>query len=1448
MATLNPKHIATAVVSVAVVAAFCVGAFTLAQANPSFDPQNFTSAYSKGYEDATQGYQANLTETDADANRNKDDEADASSAADSRDASQDAFTNTPANTASGTTAYNVTGDASQGSIGIASGQGSGTGASGGNANAGGAMVVPTGNGTGGTAQGGGNGEQTGGGQNPTPAPTPTPTPDQPSRELLPNDPVPDKKADNLGFDPINNSNKNLADIDLAAPSTSVNITPSFVDENMLYVGQKVDAWMVFCSLEATLSYWPEGEDWPTSIEWRCNKDQFDAYPYFKIVDFPPVVPSEPFDIVVAWRIQPNAEWNYETVTYTPVESRTYVVSTALDASGNNQVLYTYSNNGQTINLFSSANALMRSIGALGDDNATLSKLLIGWTEDGQLIDYFFEPTPGRHVIAPGRFVDVPEGYTVKLKNFWMNSDFSIPENDGGQYPCALQTITAVDGSARGMLFPDRYGRISINLQPGIQALDIEAPNTVSMDRLEIPETLWYVNTTSGQLAVRQGFSVAADNPNYANLSNGILTSKNGSQYLGIPLNFQTLDVPEGIDAVNFTAGNNLKRVTLNAAHTGEIPAANWENLHNCTIVVADEVLDAFATANRAVLDEASGNTVSPKSNPLKRYFFSNDTLISDDEAVHFVDTGIDIARVAKAHTLTAGCLDNCPNITTLILTDDAPYVLEDGCLAGSAVNTIVCSTDEQWSYVDSRLAAAGADPDSIHTTKATTSDEGYRYYNGYDSWMLPTTVVFEVPDSIETFSGVGTVGGYGMTFGSIAAGTFQNHPNLAWADLADSVGTVGANAFAGCPKLQGVFFNNPGNITVGVNAFADCPSMRFLASNAANGDFASNERPNSTCVMYAPTNCTGYHDAFLSFTPDSNVAEYAVDEQADGSLVLYGANDDQGEWLLLAAGSNINGRIVLSPDTVEIYSNAFMSTQGTFTINWEDLDKLQYVDDAAFMDCSVAGDVFVGTWRVNQVVLGNNAFADCPNITSFTSECSNFNLGEYAVFGNCTSLERVKLDAAENGNVVMPGAFDGCSNLHTLELTNLLPIKLGVFAADKCYPFQFNPSHTFEQEEQTLHIVVPEYVQDTYLSKWLYPMVGAENYDAYYKYCRKQLVAETDLVPTDVQAKQRMSEGLLVAENHLRTMMGMPLVDHSSFISVEEHNGYVFELVDGVETLTGAPEDATVIDFSKVVPESFDQVAIGQGAFATCKNLARVVVTDRVCAINSGAFAGCDNVVVQLPQTVCTRLAGGTAEAPFTFGAPVQLQAPASAANDYLTEWPRQCVGVFDDYSMSEYLSNTLFGGWNVWMHELPTTDEFNEAANAPFVVQENYLRGLMGLDAISGTSELTYYHDASEWLDEWLPWLAPLPDIEDPWDMVDEPAEEENAADQEGHSGNASEELLSSGADGIPDKEAPDAIATASEPAADENASKTRDFAAEYQTEALSESNERAYNESVCA
>lgn len=146
----SSKHIAAVVASAAVVAAFGIGAFALAQSGPSFDPQQFTSAYSKGQTDADRGYQANPIDTDAQANREKDDANSDQKTTETERPTKDVFTNYPLQGPTGTSAYNVTGNAELGGIGIANEGGSSNGnASAGGGNAGGAVVVkPDSNGNG----------------------------------------------------------------------------------------------------------------------------------------------------------------------------------------------------------------------------------------------------------------------------------------------------------------------------------------------------------------------------------------------------------------------------------------------------------------------------------------------------------------------------------------------------------------------------------------------------------------------------------------------------------------------------------------------------------------------------------------------------------------------------------------------------------------------------------------------------------------------------------------------------------------------------------------------------------------------------------------------------------------------------------------------------------------------------------------------------------------------------------------------------------------------------------------------------------------------------------------------------------------------------------------------------------------------------------------------------
>ena len=113
IASAASTKVVAAAASIAVVGAFGVGAAALAQADVSFDPKAYVSAYGQGENDADKGYRANPTDTDAEANRHDDDVADQDKSADMDRTAQDAFSDVPLDGASGTTAVNVTGSGAQ---------------------------------------------------------------------------------------------------------------------------------------------------------------------------------------------------------------------------------------------------------------------------------------------------------------------------------------------------------------------------------------------------------------------------------------------------------------------------------------------------------------------------------------------------------------------------------------------------------------------------------------------------------------------------------------------------------------------------------------------------------------------------------------------------------------------------------------------------------------------------------------------------------------------------------------------------------------------------------------------------------------------------------------------------------------------------------------------------------------------------------------------------------------------------------------------------------------------------------------------------------------------------------------------------------------------------------------------------------------------------------------
>ena len=1350
----SSKHIAAAAASLAVVAAFGIGAFALAQSDATFNPQDFTSAYSKGSSSAEKGYQANPIDSDAEANRSKDDADSKDKSAETERPTQDVLTNRPLEAASGTTAYNVTGNAQLGGVSVAGGNGeaAGNGEGAGGSSAGGAVVVkPEGNGGTGGAGGENNNGQGGSGSGDNPSgggenngggngegggvirPNAT-TPD--GYDTLPTDTTPDRKntpsVGDLVFNPINDKSDSMAQVD--PENVHVHIAKSTSDEYAIFSGQKLDAWTVFCALDAIYYYGNQ------QFAWACSKDEFPTYGYFRVDSFPEVAPVGAFDITVSYRCNAQDSWHTQTISYEAESSCTYIVSSAINESGNPQVLGKVMGN-KTCNLLRYTEDYLQSAGYMPNSWSTnTTHLLLGWKEGDQPVGYFYTPEPGRHVISAGDVAEVPAGFTVSTDVYWL--DDNLQEIADGGSLCYLQRLTGFEWDA--FEWGDDY-TTTLNVPYGVQAVDIDSYMSTNVNRLNLPATTMVVHLAGTDMTVDDAFSVDPANPCFASTEDGILTSKDGSEYLGVPASTEALDVPANVTNVQLQERNDLRRIVLHADDNGELPSINLDSVGYCNIVIDDDVAAQFMRDYSAAINAQDGNTISLASNPALQLQTAHGMLYSDDDLVFVANSGTNTIRINGPHTVKQGCFDDNADVNTLVLADEGAYTFEPGSLADSSVSSIICYTNEQKQAIESQLPAAGAA--DARVTVAETSADGFRYYVDQAKGAA-RTVLLAAPADLTRFDGYMTAadGGH-IDVDAISTMAFSDCADLTWVTLSESTTFIGADAFRGCGALQGALISCTGSVTMEQDAFSDCPSMRFLASRALQGNFTFTEAPSSDCVLYRPTDSggtDGYINNFQYFTPESGVDDFATVEQADGSLILYGCANGN-PWLALRSGSQLSGNISLPSTTSEIFISAFQYAAGEFTINWDELPDLMYVDGSAFAYSSLVGDVYLGTPDVDHVSIASDAFAYC-GITSFASDAPCFDCASWAI-SSCPNLTYVRIaggpDWSGSGYTLFSSAFYGCSALETIEFTSTEPLSLSLLGTGTGFRFDgddyFNPD-----ERERIHVTVPEGSEQLYIEEWVYSFLGYTNYDEYYTATYNNIMSETMHEPSPVEVKEAMAAGLLDAENRLRQMMGLEPVDQSSFITVDDRDGYVFQTIDGSTSLIAAPENATVVDLDAAIGDAYDSVILGERAFSDCGKLKQVVFGKKVSGIEAGAFAGCDNVVLTFPQECNVVLLGSSTANPFRFGANVKLDIPESAQTEYLASWPQECIGAQNEWLLADYFFDTWTDLWELYPDEGPTADQLNEAVNRPLFEQENYLRGLMGLEPINELTDLTAYIDAS--------------------------------------------------------------------------------------------------------
>ena len=1149
---------------------------------------------------------------------------------------------TTAGTAGTDTIYDITRDTANADVILDSGNGNGIGIGGDDAaptEAPRPTATPGGN-------GGSNPQPTAGPQPTlTPLPTATPHPGQTVKdpETSKATPAPDAMTPNHNYD-------ETVKPKLDGQEYNVYIGASFTFENMLYFGQEIDARMIYNSLETYVMtssfdrYVWGSEDYDkyvriSAVSFDGGETWIDGFP----VTIPDELPENKMLIRAEYRLSTSDDWTTEDVEYEVQESRIIVLNTRLE-EGTERIdpdtiisgtYDQYSRIGDKVNLFGYQ---QRYLG----DQEQLTQLFTGWTENDERVPWFYPVTGGRHVLEPAESVDFDsDTFYVQLNLYWMTEQYDIIADDELSSDATLtylQTMTAYTGdTSEAGVSTDRLDTLTV--PEGIQAVELPETARLQVRNLELPASVLYVATcgseetsdadvntpsteklNSSGLIVTDAYTVDEENPRYT-AQDGLLYNKDATQLLGVPIGRTELDVPAGVTKVVLPHQNNLKTLTLETDDAEALPDINYDRLaRNSTILVQDALLDDYMVAQREVL-QSSHLHVASQQEPEARYTVKDDLAVTDDGVVHLtLSDGMRWVSLPDYVTgLESGSLQGTPELAALLLPVDGETVaFEDGCFDGTDnLQVIGCYSQQQYD------AAVSAAPEGVTVTLVQPAANGYTYLQASDGVLL-----LGVPSDITEFDGTVPTADGPVAVTAIGDGIFRNCTGLTWVTLTDEINAIGYQAFQNCTNLQGVLIGATPNITIGKLAFDGCSALRFVASNAANGDVQDESLalPSSATdytFLYCLNGSTGYNGNWLYFDPD-DIQEFKI-EDCGGTKVLYGVDSYGNSWLALRAASTATGDIALPITTTAIFSFCFEDTatvdDTAFTLNWDELTALESINAAAFRRSSLGEDIALP----ELYYYGSNAFDSCNKLKSISLPGDYLRLG-YELFMNCTNLESVTMGGTDNTNEGLSNnLFGGCSNLKELTFTSEWAPKLVL--SDMGIPFYFNMNdwNTPEAEQEHLTVHVPEDAVEDYVDSWRYGMAGYASigdesaYQVMWSYVYMELnTAEDGTEPTDEEVRAELDRRLLVTENRVRTLLGVETIEaiNHPYTYETDENGIITLVAARGVTNTGLTGEELEMPYGWALDY------IGTGAFADSPDLDTVSLPETLVGIHHNAFAG----------------------------------------------------------------------------------------------------------------------------------------------------------------------------------------------------------------------------------
>lgn len=1142
---------------------------------------------------------------------------------------------------------------------------------------------------------------------------------------------------------------------------------------ILYKGQSIKEKDLFNSLDTYV----RGKDGKVYV-W--GKSSYDRYIKIHGVSFdggkkwinkyPTTIPaninSEKMKIKVSYRLSEKKKWVTRIVDYAPKDSRVFLLSQKITEENttisDSMIVNKYD---QYPELGSTMNLLKLQNDYLGDGN--LTSLFPGWMEKGKLQPWFYEVKAGRHILEPADMVPLDEKYIASLEVFWMNDDGDIdPDGNNLIY---LQTLTdmndvvAVNWLEQDWLGSNAYQTISVPKY--MQAVSIDSDADISVNYLEVPDTVLYIKLDDSGMRVNEGYKVDKNNKNYMSTKAGILLTKDETEIIGIPYKTEKLEIEDSVKRVRIEEKNQLSEIDLSTKTLEKMPTIDYSKLSNCKMIVPDDILISYIQNNYNDIFANKGNTVAASSNPSEEYVVEKEMILSkegrmvtlakpDKKQLYLTDSVTSVAENA---------LNGEENLQTVIMPQSGKTVsFEKNSFLDSHVKTIQCYSKEQYDSVLSQLEHAGA-PTDITVQMIETSKEGYKYYI-QQTEDKKDVILLSVPKTVTQFDGKMTdENGITLDITEIGNEAFAECEDLVWVTLPESIKKIGQESFENCTALEGMVINSRDEITIGDKSFDGCKSLRFIGSNAKKGimenDYAPMitdsyvKYPYTNRYFYVPGDCEGYNQACVSMTSgsDTPLSGYCMKDLGDNSKMLYGVDDDGNPWIALRSGKTVPDQVELPKETVQLFNYAMADTvskSGKYQIN---LEQLEIINNGAFCNSELSGDLIFH----ENVKIYDDAMSGCNNITSAVFPGDDIYFGDN-LFNNCSKLKSATFGKNTDGSGIQTGMFTGCDKLRDITFTSKDVESLMLIDGTK--PYQFNMDWTQEEEMQQLSIHIPEGSEISYIKGWRFIYCGyVDGYNqSAYSNMRNAIEDEnTDWdigkIPTDEEIDVIQKERLLEAENRIRTMIGINQVSEPTdlYLYHESSEGMITlaDVTTQAETLTLLPETLEL-------PEGWFVDYIGTGAFKNAKNLKKIIIPDTMAGILDKAFEGMQSGFLELEFDAAQplELMLNDDKQPFDFGMKdenLTIRVPEDSKTEYLRSWIFPMAGYKDVSDMEEAIKE-----------EISTKDGqqdskiLHETMAQELLPIENRLRKMMGMEEIHNISEMCYKDDwgLSDETDEEVP------------------------------------------------------------------------------------------------